>query len=84
MASDWGTNIRGQGRLIIYSVIKFWIEGKTEGLKKPLDKAAERAYASSQLSKSTVCEVRKQVYVTEEKIIRFSTLTKAKISPPPQ
>lgn len=53
MASDRGRNIRGQGRRIIGSVIKFYCEEKTEGLKKPLDKAAERAYASSHLTKST-------------------------------
>jgi hypothetical protein len=76
MASDRGTNIRGQGRRIIDSVIKFYSEEKTEGLKNPLDKAAERVYVSSQLSESTVCEIRKQAYETEEKIIQFSTLRK--------
>jgi hypothetical protein len=65
-------------------VIKFGSEEKTEGLKKPLDKAAERACVSSQLSNSTVCETRKQAYETEEKGIQFSTTRKAKISPPPQ
>jgi hypothetical protein len=84
MASAQGRNIHEQRRLIIESVIRFCSGEKTEALRKPPDKASERAYARSQLSESSACEIRKQIHGTEEEVIQFSAPREAKISPNPQ